>query len=347
MIGYEMKAAVLEKLNSPLIVDQVQIPELKCGQVLVKVERSGICGAQLGEISGVKGEDKYLPHLLGHEGGGIVVDAGPGVSQVKVNDHVVMHWRKGEGIEASPPKYPRNGGFVGGGWITTFNEFAVVSENRLTAIPKEIPFEIAALLGCSVTTALGLINNEANLKMGQSIAVAGCGGVGLNIIQGAAMASADPIIAIDLYDNKLKMAQEFGATNIINSSKEDIRQALKQIAGKGGVDVFVDCTGKVDIIGIGYELTAAKGKTILVGQPQYEHDLVLPSMVRNFTGKILMDSQGGQTNPTVDIPRYLNLYQKGKLNLDKLITHSFKLDHINTALDKIRNGETGRCIIEF
>jgi len=342
-----MKAAVLEKLNSPLAIDELQVPDLDCGQVLVQVRRSGICGAQIGEIAGVKGEDKYLPHLMGHEGGGVVLDVGPGVTKVKKDDHVVMHWRKGAGIEAKPPKYKRGQGFVGGGWITTFNEVSVVSENRLTAIPKDIPFEVAALMGCAVTTALGLVNNEAELKIGQSIAVAGSGGVGLNIIQGAAMVSANPIIAIDLFDHKLKLAQEFGATHVINAGNEDIRESIKRIAGKFGVDVFVDCTGKVDIMGQGYESTAPNGRTILVGQPRFEHDLVLKSMVRHFTGKILMDSQGGRTDPSIDIPRYIDLYKNGKLKLDKLITHRFSLDSVNIALDKIRNGETGRCIIEF
>ncbi|HMG72607.1 MAG TPA: zinc-binding dehydrogenase [Pyrinomonadaceae bacterium] len=342
-----MKAAVLEKLNSPLVIDELNVPDLECGQVLVEVRRSGICGAQIGEIAGVKGEDKYLPHLMGHEGGGVVLDIGPGVTKVKKNDHVVMHWRKGPGIEARPPRYKRDKGFVGGGWVTTFNELSVVSENRLTVIPDDIPFEIAALMGCAVTTALGLINNEAALKIGESIALAGCGGVGLNIIQGAAMVSANPIIAIDIFDHKLKLAQEFGATHVINNGKEDLREAVKRIAGKTGVDVFVDCTGNVEIMEQCYELTGPKGRTIMVGQPRIEKNLVLGSMVRNFTGKSLTDSQGGGTDPAVDIPRYLDLYRLGKLKLDRLMTHRFTLDDINTALEKMRSGETGRTIIEF
>lgn len=342
-----MKAAILEKLNSNLVIDDIVIPNLDYGQVLVNVKKSGVCGAQIGEIAGVKGEDKYLPHLMGHEGGGIILDIGPGVTKVKKNDHVVMHWRKGSGIESRPPRYKRGDGFVGGGWITTFNEMAVVSENRLTVIPNDIPFEIAALMGCAVTTALGLINNEAKLKIGQSIAVAGCGGVGLNIIQGAAMVSANPIIAIDLYDNKLKLASEFGATHLINSRNEDMRESLVEIMGSSGVDVFVDCTGQVSVMSQAYELTASKGKTILVGQPRYEESLILSSMVRNFTGKILIDSQGGQTEPNRDIPRYLNLYKNDKLKIDQLITHNFTLGEINIAIDKVKKGETGRCIIEF
>ena len=315
MTSLKMKAVILEKLNSPLIVDEVQVPDLEYGQVLVEVYRSSICGAQLGEIAGVKGEDKYLPHLLGHEGGGVVSEIGPGVTHVKKGDHVVMHWRKGVGIESPPPKYSRDNGIVGGGWVTTFNEYAVVSENRLTPISKDISFEVAALMGCAVTTALGLINNEAKIRIGQSLAVFGCGGVGLNVVQGAAMVSANPIIAIDIYDHKLKMARKFGASHLINSSKTDIREEIRKRVGPRGVDVSVECTGQVQLIELAYELTAPTGRTIMVGQPRYDQSLTIRSMLKHFCGKILTDSQGGQTNPTEDIPRYLNLYRQGKLKL--------------------------------
>jgi len=345
MPSLKMKAAILEKLNAPLVIDKLEVPDLECGQVLVQVHRSGICGAQLGEIAGIKGEDKYLPHLLGHEGGGAVVDIGPGVTHVKKGDHVVMHWRKGVGIESRFPKYRRDRGVVGAGWITTFNEYAVVSENRLTPIQNDIPFEIAALMGCAVTTAFGLINNEAQVKIGQSIAVIGCGGVGLNIVQGAAMVSANPIIAIDIYDRKLKMAMGFGATHLINSTKADIKDEIHKIVGPKGVDVFIECTGKVELIEKAYELTAPKGRTIMVGQPRHDQNLTIHSMLKHFSGKVLTDSAGGQTNPTEDIPRYLNLYRRGTLKLDNLVTHRYSLAEINTALDIIRHGDAGRCML--
>ena len=127
--------------------------------------------------------------------------------------------------------------------MTTFNTAAIISENRLTPIPHDIPFEIAALMGCAVTTALGLINNLAQLKIGQSLAVFGCGGVGLNVVQGAAMVAADPIIAIDIYDHKLALAREFGATHVINSTKCDVREEVRKLVGAAGVDVFVENTG--------------------------------------------------------------------------------------------------------
>jgi S-(hydroxymethyl)glutathione dehydrogenase/alcohol dehydrogenase len=339
-----MKAAILEKLNAPLVVDELEIPGLECGQVLVQVHRSGICGAQLGEIAGVKGEDKFLPHLLGHEGGGIVVDIGPGVTQVRKGDRVVMHWRKGGGIHSQPPRYRRGNSVVTAGWVTTFNDHAVVSENRLTSIPKDVPFEIAALMGCAITTALGLVNNEARLKIGQSIAVLGCGGVGLNVIQGASMVSADPIIAIDMHDNKLQMAKGFGASHVIDTSKSEIREELQKIVGRRGVDVFVDTTGQVQLIKLAYELSASSGKTILVGQSRHDQYVDFQTLPLHG-GKTLMASDGGQTNPNEDIPKYLNLYAKGKLKLDTLITHRFPLSEVNAALAIVRKGEAGRCVL--
>ncbi len=344
----KFNAAVLEKLNSPLIIEELIVPDLEFGQVLIKLSKSGICGAQINEMTGVKGEDRYLPHLMGHEGSGIVIELGPGVRNVKIGDHVVLHWRKGVGIDSLPPKYLSNSGKqIGGGWVTTFNEYSVVSENRLTSIDKDIPFESAALMGCAVTTALGLINNEAKLKIGQSVAIVGCGGVGLNLIQGATLVSANPIVAIDVIDSKLKLAKEFGATHTINLSEENFDESIAKIFGKSGVDVFIETSGKSNNIVAAYRNTSSNGKTIMVGQPHINDDLIFNKMVQNFTGKVLMDSQGGLTNPTVDIPRYLNLYKTGKLLLDKLITHRFNLEQVNLAISTIQKGEAIRCIIDL
>lgn len=345
-----MRAAVLNELNAPLEVELLGLPpQLDYGQVLVRVFASGICGAQLREVSGAKGCDPYLPHLLGHEGGGMVVDVGPGVSVVKVGDHVVMHWRKGIGIEARPPRYSRNGrgGAVGGGWITTFNELAVVSENRLTPINPAVPYDVAALMGCAVTTALGLINNEAQLKIGQSIAVAGCGGVGLNVVQGAAMVSACPIIAIDTLHNKLVLASELGATDTIDTKEQDLVDAVHSIVGSRGVDVFVDCTGNVDVINKGFMATASGGRMILVGQPTHDHDLVLSGVFQHYCGKTLMDSQGGLTNPTADIPRYVNLYLRGILKFPPAATVRYGLGEVNEAIACAKSGIAGRVILDM
>jgi S-(hydroxymethyl)glutathione dehydrogenase/alcohol dehydrogenase len=268
------------------------------------------------------------------------------VTNVGKGDHVVMHWRKGAGIHARPATYRWGDRTVNSGWVTTFNEYAVVSENRVTRIPKDLPFDIATLMGCAVTTALGLVNNLAQLKIGQSIAVLGCGGVGLNVVQGAAMVSAYPIIAIDIYDHKLELARELGATHVINSTVSDVREEMARIVGSAGVDAFVENTGLVRLIELAYELTAKTGRTILVGVPRHDQDITIHSLPLHF-GKVLTGCEGGDADPAVDIPRYIRLYQNGKLNLDRVITHRMRFDDINTALDKVRAGEVGRCVLEM
>ena len=241
-------AAILVELEKPLVIEEIQIPKLTFGQVLVKLVCSGICGSQLGEIDGIKGADKYLPHLLGHEGSGVVIDCGEGVTTVKEMDKVVLHWRPGAGIQSPPPVYHSNSfGTVHAGWVTTFNEYAVVSENRITTIPGDFDPEIGALFGCAVTTGLGVINNNAKVKIGESVVIWGAGGVGLNIVQGAAMVSAYPIIAIDLFDHKLELALKMGATHTINAKKTNPAGGISPIINSyQTLAILVGCsfTGK-------------------------------------------------------------------------------------------------------
>ena len=338
------RAAILVESNAPLVVDEIESPELGIGQVLVKVHRSGICGAQLNEIAATKGPDKFLPHLLGHEGGGEVVDVGPGTSAVAVGDHVVLHWRKGVGIQAQPAKYSWQGKVVNSGWVTTFSEYTVVSENRCTRIPKETNFEVAALMGCAITTALGVVNNDAAVKIGQSVLIIGAGGVGLALVQGAAMVSANPIIAVDLLPQKLEMAKKFGATHTILGGNVDLEKAVRDIVGNQGVDVAIENTGNTRLIESAYRLTANQGRTILVGVPRHNEDITIHSLPLHF-GKILTGCEGGHSEPTTDIPRYIKLYQSGKLKLDDYVTHRFPLAQVNEALDVVRSGEAGRVIL--
>ncbi len=344
----KMKAAILAQLDQPLIVDEVILPpSLGVGQVLVDVRYSGICGSQLGEIRGVKRPDKYLPHLLGHEGAGVVLEVGTGVKTAKPGDHVVMHWMKGPGIEAETPHYQWKSNPLNAGFVTTFNEYAVVSENRLTVIPEDADLRIATLLGCAVTTGLGVVTNNARLKMGESILVYGSGGVGLNVVQGAAMTSAYPIIAVDIDDEKLALAKAFGATHTINSSRQTINDEIERIAGTRGLDVTVETTGRADLIAHAYNLTHEKGRTILVGVPPKGMNASFYTLPLHF-GKIITGSHGGETRPDLDIPRYLRLYEAGMLKLDEQITDVFALDEINQAIDRMRKGKiAGRCLIEL
>ena len=172
---------------------------------------------QIQEINGSKGPDKFLPHLLGHEGCGEVLEIGPGVKTVNVGDRVCLHWRKGSGIQSDPPKYKWRGQVLNAGWITTFNNYAVISENRCTKIPNKTNRDHASLFGCAITTGFGVVENNAKLKMGESVVVFGAGGIGLSIIQAASMVSGYPIIAVDIHQKRLDLAQSLGATHIINN----------------------------------------------------------------------------------------------------------------------------------
>lgn len=343
-----MKAAVLTELKAPLVIAELAMPPaLDVGQVLVKIHYSGICGSQLGEIDGAKGEDKYLPHLLGHEASGTVLDTGPGVRHVKTGDKVVLHWRKGLGIESETPHYTWEGRKVNAGWITTFNEFAIVSENRLTAIPDDSDLAVAALFGCAVTTGFGVVENNAKVRIGESVVVFGAGGIGLNIIQAAALVSAYPIIAVDLYDNRLELAKKMGATHVINSTNTDPLKVIQEIAGSAGIDAFIDNTGQPSIIEMGYQITKPQGSVTLVGVPRKGNNINIHSLQLHF-GKTLSGSHGGDAIPQTDIPRYHQLFRAGRIKLRELVTDYFPLEQVNDAVAGMRNGRfAGRCLIRF
>ena len=341
-----MKAAVLVAQNQPLVVADIEVPRLEVGQVLVETAYSGICGKQLEEISGKRGHDPYLPHLLGHEGAGVVADIGPGVTKVKAGDHVVLHWIKGLGINSVPPRFDWDGREVSAGWVTTFNQYTIASENRVTQIDSDVDLDVASLLGCAVTTGLGIVFNNANLMPGQSIAVFGVGGVGMNVLQGAALVNADPIVAIDLHDSKLEQAKRFGATNTINVSNQDTAVVLKDLVGPAGFDVTVDLTGNSQIRETAYSATSDTGKTVLAGVPDHKEEITIDSFPLHF-GRRIFGSHGGETRPEVDIPRYLRLYKLGKLKLEEQITHRFALDDINQAVDAVKQGTAARCVISM
>jgi len=344
----DFKAAVLVKNKAPLVVDQISFNDpLDYGQVLVKLKYSGICGSQLGEIDGAKGPDKYLPHLLGHEGSGVIVDVGPGIKNFKKNDKVILHWRPSSGIQSSPPKYLMDRKTVNAGWVTTFNEYAVVSENRLTLLPKDIDYKIGALFGCAVTTGFGVVENNAQIKIAESVIVFGAGGVGLNIIQALDLRTAYPIIAVDLYDNRLKLAKKMGATHILNSSDENFQEKFNSLIKKFKIDCFIDNTGLPKIIELGYKSVKKNGRVICVGVPKKDKNINIYSLDLHFD-KILTGSHGGESLPEFDIPRYALISKKKKYIFDSLITKTYKLDDINNAILSMRDGSlSGRCLIEF
>jgi S-(hydroxymethyl)glutathione dehydrogenase / alcohol dehydrogenase len=339
------KAAILAESRKPLIVDDITLPEtLDVGQVLVKVLYSTICGAQLNEIAAAKGPDKFLPHLLGHEASAKVLEIGPGVTNVKSGDTVVLHWRPSLGIQCHPPAYSWRGARLNAGWVTTFNEYAVVSENRMTVIPGDSDMKAAPLFGCAITTAAGVISNDAKLKLGESVVVFGVGGVGLNVIQFADLAGANPIIAVDLIDEKLEMAKQRGATHLVNPSRLDVASEVRKIVGDAGPDKVIETTGVKSVIEQAYELTHADGTCVLVGVPREK--VTIYTLPIHFN-KTLTGSHGGSARPHIDIPRIMRLASAGRISFEGIITDEYPLDEVNSALDKMLSGRSGRILLRI
>lgn len=336
-----MKAVILEKLNCPLIVGDVTLTTLDVGQVLVKIITSGLCGSQLLEIKGHKNNAKFLPHLMGHEGCGEVVDVGLGVTKIKPKDRVVLHWMKTDGIESNFPKYEYKGKIITSGKVITLSEYAIVSENRLTVVPSDTSPSLCSLLGCCLTTSLGVITKDANIKMGESVLIVGCGGIGLNCIMGAKLHNAYPIFAIDISENKRSLALDIGASIFINVKTETMTDKK--------FDVIIDTTGNSEIISSTLNLLDDSGRYILVGQSSIETSINIINYCHLFggKGKTIKASQGGNTIPSIDIPRYIKLANENIINVDKLITDIYPLHDINKAVESVKQGKSGRIIIKL
>ena len=344
----EMKAAILAAQGEPLVIDSVQLPrDLLPGQVLVKVHYTSVCGSQIAMIDGKRGKDPYLPHLLGHEGSGTVEAVGSGVRTVTEGNYVVLHCGIGEGIESETPNYRWQGKSLNAGWVTTFNQYAVVSENRLTPIPADFDLRLAPLFGCATLTGLGAIG-KAGIEPGNSVVILGAGGVGLNLIQGATLVSAHPIVAVDLSDEKLNLACQLGATHCVNAKQCDLNREIPRIVGDALADVVIDSTGHVEMLEMAYQLTRTDGVTMLISGPKAGYNVSLNPESLHF-GRTVMGFQVlTESRPHHQIPRYIKLANAGKLKLQELITDSASLNDINTVVEKMRNGGlTGRCIIKL
>lgn len=343
----KMKAAILYEQNKPLVIEELVIPELKEGQVLVKIAASGVCHSQLNEIKGKKGPDKYLPHTLGHEGSGIVEAVGPGVTKVTKGEHVVLSWIKGMGINAVPPEYLCGERRINSGQLSTFNEYTIAAENRVTPIKKEMPLDLAALLGCAVATGMGVVMNDAKVKPGNTIAVFGVGGIGLSAVHAAAISQASAIIAIDVKEAKLEQAKKLGATHVINAGKSDVVKGIREITGSKGVDYAIESAGLITTMEQAFQAVRdGGGRAIIVGNLSHGTQISIDPFAL-ICGKQISGSWGGGTDPDKDFPRYVDLYLAGKLQLDKMLTHRFKLSEINEAINKLEKGEVGRAIIGF
>lgn len=343
------RAAILQNSFKPLILDEICLPtELHVGQILVEVISSGICGAQINEIDAVKGPDNFLPHLLGHEGFAKVLEIGPGVTTVNPGDRVVLHWRPGLGIQSLPPLYKWKGHTLHAGWVTTLNNHAVVSENRVTKIPQEMKDKyVIPLLGCALTTSLGVLENDARIGIRDSLLIFGGGGVGLLLVKLARIMGVQEITVVDTQQAKLVKALEIGALNtIIFSDKSKTISQLSKLYGPHLPTVAVDTTGNTDAIEICYEISSARARIILVGVPTKGKKASIYTLPMHF-GKTVKGSEGGGSLPQHDIPLLVGLISKGLLNLDDYPTHIFAFNQVNDAIMQLRNGLIGRIIIDF
>jgi Zn-dependent alcohol dehydrogenase len=342
------KAAILRQAKKPLSLETIRFEgPLKRGQVLVKIIYSGICGKQIDEILQKGGKDKFIPHLLGHEGVGLVLDVGPGVKKVKKNDQVILHWVKGKGINSSTPVYfDKSNNRINAGWVTTFNEYAVVSENRITKTNVKNYRKELALLGCAGSTGLSIAIKSSKISKKDKILVYGCGGVGQFIVQGAKLLKAAKIIVVDKNINALKLAKKNGADIIVNSKSKNYREKIKNISNKYQINKVYITVGKIDLIEHAISLAATPGQCYVIGVP-YINSKLRVNAFDLMHEKNLYGSLGGGFKPDKDIPKYLKLNDKKLISLSRVVSETIEFNKINLAIKKIMKNYSGKIIIKF
>lgn len=341
-------AAVLEQTGAPLRIKSLTVPSLKPGQVLVKIAYSGLCHSQLNEISGKKGPDKFLPHTLGHEGSGIVEEIGPNVTKVKKGDHVVLSWISGEGQNIGSTHYLDGEKLINSGAISTFLSYAAISENRLIPISKEIPLKEAALLGCALPTGMGVVLNTLAPSPCESLAVFGVGGIGMSAIIAAKLSHADPLIAVDICQEKLELAKKLGATHTLLSSDTNFEETLLEITQGKGLDYSIEATGIKQIMELAFKSVRTKGGLCVITGNLPKGQTLEIDPFDLILGKKIIGTWGGETQIERDIKKYLRLYEKKAFDLSPLITHEFDLKDINCAIKQLTDSQgTVRCLIKM
>lgn len=342
-------AAILYESSKDLIVDEIEMPSsLESGQVLVRIFTSGICGAQINEIDAVKGPDNFLPHLLGHEGFCEVLEIARDVRTLKEGDLAILHWRPGSGIQATPAKYKWRGKSLNAGWVTTFNEYAVVSEDRVTAIrPSSVSDSTLPLLGCALTTAYGVLKNEARVSKDESVLIFGAGGVGLTMLKILKYLGISRIAFVDINPSKCEYSVTLGSNrSIVFKTKEQCAEELNSYYGESQPQVAIETTGKTPCIELAYEVSHPQARVVLVGVPRKGEKSSLYTLPLHF-GKILTGSKGGGSTPNQDIPFLLDELESRVLDFSDFPTKTFGLASINEAISNLRTGELGRMIIRM
>lgn len=337
-------AAILYKVNQPLEVLSINILPLEFGQVLVKILFSGVCRSQLMEVRGYRGKDPWLPHLLGHEGSGIVISVGGGVTKVKPGDEVILGWLKGEGLDATGAQYNDADQVINSGRVTTFCNYSVVSESRVVKKPKELPFDEAVLFGCALPTGAGMALNEINPSVDESVIVLGLGGIGISALMALKALGIMNLIAIDISEEKLEMAKELGVEHVLNSAQDHFLDKINELTN-GGADYCIESAGRVSTIELGFSIIKSDGGQLLFASHPPEGETIRLMPHELIAGKQIAGSWGGATNPDRDIPIMFDLFKKAKISLDALLSKRYKLEEINEALDDLESGRVFRPLI--
>ena len=364
---YKAKAVICRELNQPVVVEPISVQGPKRGEVTVKIGACGVCHSDLSATNGTI--PMPPPLILGHEAAGEVVEVGEGVTALAKGDHVVSSFiymcgrcrfcsagrpvlciEQGKAITTLPDGSLRTRDAKGSP-LSIFSgcgvmaEYATVHVDNLVKIDPKIPFDRAALVGCAVTTGVGAVFNTAKVQPGSTVAVFGCGGVGLNVIQGARIAGAQRIIAVDISDEKLAMARKFGATDVIKGT-DDPSKALKKLTG-GGPDYAFECVGSGELAAAAYRAIRRGGLAVVVGVAKPGDSTSVRTMTLPFEEKTLTGSYFGSCVPRVDFPRMLDLYTGGRLMLDELITRRYPVGEAPQAFADLESGRNARGVIVF
>ena len=359
-----MKAAVLHQVGDERldIRDDVSTTAVGAGKVKVRIKATGVCHSDLSAMNGTI--PVAVPAVLGHEGAGEVVEVGPGVTTLTEGDHVVVCWSPQCGvckdcvngqhqlcmaymINAFSDAHFQIGGtpMFGMAGAGTFAEELILLEQGAVKIDKDVPHDVASLLGCGVMTGVGAAINAAKVEPGSSVVVFGCGGVGISVIQGARIAGAATILAVDMVDSKLTWAKQFGATHAVKP--EDLAAAQHELTGGAGFDYGFEVVGRSQTIKAAYDATRRGGTTVVVGVGRADDMVELSAFDLFYAEKNLRGTYYGSANIRRDFPRLVALWRAGQLDLEGMITHRLALDDVNDAFGRMQAGEAIRQVITF
>lgn len=337
-------SAVLEETGKALEICRIESDNLLPGQILVKVLYSGVCRSQLMEVRGLRGKDRWLPHLLGHEGSGIVLETGPGVTKVKSGDPVILTWIKGDGMEAPGARYRDGDRIINSGCVTTFSNYTIVSENRVVIKPPSLPFDTAVLFGCALPTGAGMVLNELSITPKNSVVVLGLGGIGLSALLTVLAQGGKQVIAIDVSKEKLKIAREWGATHCFHAMDGDLLTRVHALT-HGGADFCIESAGRVETIELGFAMIRKGGGRLLFASHPPEGQTIRIAPHDLISGKQISGSWGGATQPDRDIPLLYTFFFQADMPLNSLLAKRYSLDQINDALDDLEAGRVFRPLI--